>query len=150
MLKKQISIAGCAGLVAIVIGGALAGCTKSGTADAQPTTTAATVASSSTSSPGQSTAPPPASGQTVKAADGSFTVTLPDSLNVDPAKPNAHSEENLIFAPGNGMKSMFMAGVLPSEFHGNTCQDSLAKAGSAVSKKLHATIDPGGVIPSAK
>jgi hypothetical protein len=156
MSKPRIAASAFATIVAVIVGGMVTSCDKQNTASAQPTTaTVAPVASStatvapvaSSTAAGSPTPPPtanPAPGVPVTAADGSFTVTLPTTLNVDPANPNKNESDSLISALGKGGNSMFSASVTPAEQRGNTCQESLAKTSTGLAKKFQATVDPGG------
>jgi hypothetical protein len=133
-----------AALAASVIGGAVAGCSKSGGGGSQPssnTTTAAASAPSSVATSSSASTPPP-SGKTVEAYDGSFTVVVPDSLNVHPKVTDGHT---ILEAIGNGGKAILSTELTSPDERGATCKDTIEKVGPAAADAWGGTFDPSSI-----
>jgi hypothetical protein len=138
MVNNRISMAVCAAVLAVAIGGTVAGCNKSGGGG-----TASSSASSSSSTSAPTSTP---AGKAEKSPDGKFTVVLPESLEIMPT--DSSDKEPGLFAVGKADDTMFIAGVITGDDRGNTPRESLEKGGKGFADEWKGTFDPANIKPA--
>jgi hypothetical protein len=146
-MNKRIPVAVAAALVAVVVGATVAGCNKSGSSGSHASGSSTSAGSSSASSSSSISGPSStAAGKPEKSPDGSFSLVLPQSLEV---MPNDSKDENPgIFAMGKADDGMFIAGVIKGDDRGATPRDSLEKAGKSFSEEWKGTFDSADIKPA--
>jgi hypothetical protein len=144
MTNNRIPVAVFAAVAAMVIGGAVTGCNKSGSSVSQSSTSSAASGSSSSasSSASQSTSAKPGGGQTVKSSNGSFSVVLPAYLKVE---TDNQGEDMQLQASGQDDKALLLAGKSKPDERGATCKESIDKAMPDITEFWNATVDPSGI-----